>query len=90
MVLKYIENRMLTLWDKLPDSQIVLDGMATNEDYFTTGAYTELEKLEKFIEENWPKSPFEVLEEKIKIDEGTTAFEGEPLDVDEEIIFKDN
>jgi hypothetical protein len=81
---------MEALWEKLPDAQKVLEGKATPEDYAVTGAYKELEKLEKFIEENLPKSPFEVLEEKIKIDDETTVFEGEPLDVDEEILFKDN
>jgi hypothetical protein len=85
IILKYIEKRMTALWDKLPDSQAVLDGKATPEDYFTIGAYTELEKLENFIKENCSKTPFEVLESKIKIEEAS-ACEGEPIDVSE-IIF---
>lgn len=87
-ILNYLDKRMEALWEKLPDAQKVLEGKATPEDYAVTGAYKELERFHDFVEKNCPKTPFDALAEKIKI-EDAPAFEGEPIDIGEEIIFKD-
>ena len=48
-ILEIIERRMDELYGKLPDSETILNGTASKEDYRITGAYTELERLEKEI-----------------------------------------